>query len=81
MPAPPHAGDEVVLHEAQLGEPIVAAVEIGERGRHPLVVDTGNFADAGVDSHRLEPAGVEPAPLLAQSGKIGRQSAPEAGRQ
>ena len=74
------AGDEVVLREAQRSEPIVAAIEVGDRGRQPLVVDTGNLADAGVEIHRFESAGREPAALVAQCGKIGGQSAPEAGR-
>ena len=75
-----HARDEVVLGESQLCEPIVAAIEIADRRKQTLVVDAGNLSDAGVDIHRFESAGREPAALLTQCGKIGRQSASEAGR-
>ena len=75
-----HARDEVVLREAQRRESIVAAVEVGDRGGQPHGVDTGNLADAGVDIHRFEAAGREPAALLAQCVEVGRQSAAEAGR-
>ena len=56
---------KAILREAELSQPVVAAVEVAQIGTHRLVIDAFNFADPGVQRRALEAARYEPAALLA----------------
>ena len=60
-----YAIDERVLLETEQCEPVVAAIVVGETGRHHDVVDARNFTDPGVEGDRFEAARSEPAPAMA----------------
>jgi len=70
---------ETVGLQRELGQPVVAAVVGGKRGRQFLVVDADDFADPGVEPDAFERAGHQAATAFAQAGERRLEPGAEAG--
>ena len=75
-----HRLGKTVLGEAEVGQAIVAALELAQPRRQRGLIDARNLAHPGVEPHRLEGARGEPRAPLAQRGERGGHTATDAAR-
>src|SRR5882762_9931037 len=70
-----HRLGKTVLHEAEVGQAIVATLELVQPRRERGVIHARHLAHPGVEPHRLEGARDKPGAPLAQRGERGGNTA------
>src|SRR5437764_1378768 len=75
-----HGLGKTVLGEAEVGQAIVAALELAQRRGERGLIDARYLAHPGVERHRLEGARGEPGAPLVQRSERGGDTATDAAR-